>query len=162
MGIKYKKCVHCKITKSVVNFYTEKKMNDGYNSWCKKCHQLNANNWNKKNRKRHKVNSKRHQKTERYKKTRRNQSLKERYGITQKDFEQMEKNQKGLCAICGNPETMVRDGKLMNLSVDHNHITGKVRGLLCRMCNHKLGHLENIDFVLRAKQYLADYDDGSS
>jgi len=40
------------------------------------------------------------------------------------------------------------------LHIDHNHVTGKVRGLLCVSCNTTLGRLENNDFMSKAKAYL--------
>lgn len=49
---------------------------------------------------------------------------------------------------------MTYKGKVKELSVDHDHVTGKIRGLLCHKCNVKLGHIEDIEFVLKAKIYL--------
>lgn len=56
-----------------------------------------------------------------------------RYGITRADYENMYHTQGGVCAICSKPPIKTR------LSVDHNHDTGQVRGLLCRPCNSVLG-----------------------
>ena len=61
-------------------------------------------------------------------------------------------NQGGVCAICGNKERNNR-----NLSVDHNHDTGKVRGLLCELCNRKLGTMEDGMFYKKALKYLEVY-----
>jgi len=63
----------------------------------------------------------------------RNSHLKRTYGLTGKDYSTLWNKQNGVCAICGQPET---DGKM--LCVDHDHISGKVRGLLCGWCNRKL------------------------
>lgn len=52
------------------------------------------------------------------------------YGLTEGDYERMLKGQGGKCAICG------RVPEYRKLSVDHNHETGQVRGLLCDHCNH--------------------------
>lgn len=77
------------------------------------------------------------------------------YGITQSDYEKMYKEQNGLCNICGKPETSMRQGKLVLLSVDHDHCTGQVRGLLCRMCNTLLGCADDdIDILLSCIEYL--------
>lgn len=65
--------------------------------------------------------------------------LKRDYGITLEDFERMREEQKSLCAICGNRR---HDHLGRGLSVDHCHITGKVRGLLCPRCNGNLGYFE--------------------
>lgn len=62
--------------------------------------------------------------------------LKTRFGLDPEDYEEMLEKQDGRCAICGS----LPDGQ--HLSVDHNHETGDVRGLLCQPCNLALGHLE--------------------
>jgi len=61
--------------------------------------------------------------------------LKHLYGLTLEDYEKLLEAQKGVCAIC---KKSYRDGG-RNLSVDHNHISGKVRGLLCDSCNRAIG-----------------------
>jgi hypothetical protein len=72
-----------------------------------------------------------------------------RFGITPADYNQMLAEQHGLCAICLHPEeSKSRSGKPKRLSVDHNHRTGKVRGLLCNKCNQAAGFLD--DDPLRA------------
>lgn len=72
--------------------------------------------------------------------------LKTRYGISIDDYNKMSEQQKGKCKIC-NEET--------ELVVDHNHETGKVRGLLCRQCNIALGAIkDNTSFLKRAISYL--------
>lgn len=63
--------------------------------------------------------------------------LKSRYGITLEDYEALLAKQNGVCAICEQP---CKTGE--RLSVDHNHATGVVRGLLCRGCNFRLGQIE--------------------
>lgn len=67
-----------------------------------------------------------------------------KFGITEKDYERMILEQKGVCAICKNPEIMTRNGKVLILAIDHCHTAEKrgimkVRGLLCAKCNHGLG-----------------------
>lgn len=89
-----------------------------------------------------------------------NKRLKRTYGITLDQYDKMFKEQDGCCAICGNPETSVFKGTVRALGVDHNHKTGKVRGLLCTGCNIKLGILEDEDFVNPAMDYLKEYDNG--
>ena len=63
-------------------------------------------------------------------------SLKRNYGITLAEYDRMHTAQGGLCAVCHQPETMLRrNGLPYRLSVDHNHRTGEVRALICRRCN---------------------------
>lgn len=63
-------------------------------------------------------------------------SLRQRYGITLADYDAMLKAQGGGCAICAKPPGKRR------LAVDHDHKTGRIRGLLCSGCNTTLGWLE--------------------
>ena len=74
------------------------------------------------------------------------------YGITLKDFDDMLERQDGRCAICGKKGN---DNK--NLCVDHNHKTGRVRGLLCSRCNIKLGLVEYIAYAEKMIAYLNKY-----
>lgn len=69
----------------------------------------------------------------------RHSNLRRLYGITPEDYDQMVMTQCGLCAICGEPET-VKKGML---AVDHDHDTGEIRGLLCARCNSGLGLLQD-------------------
>lgn len=77
------------------------------------------------------------------------------YGITPEDYQQMMDEQEGKCVLC---REECSSGQ--RLSVDHNHDTGKVRGLLCRNCNRGLGLLkEDPSVLLRAIEYLGKYAD---
>lgn len=72
--------------------------------------------------------------------SKRKSDLKSRYNITLKQYNQMFENQKGCCAICG-----IHQSKLdKSLGVDHNHITGKIRKLLCCKCNSAVGTYETL------------------
>lgn len=60
-----------------------------------------------------------------------------------------------VCGICKNPETCRKDGSTRTLSVDHDHLTGKVRGLLCHRCNAGLGYFrDNIDYLSAAIEWI--------
>lgn len=70
-------------------------------------------------------------------------------------FRAMLKAQGGVCAICREPETASHNGRLLQLSVDHCHETGVIRGLLCRDCNHTLGKFkDNPDRFRAAADYI--------
>ena len=60
------------------------------------------------------------------------------YGISLAQYDEMLRGQGGVCKICKKPSERSR----RRLAVDHCHITGKIRGLLCGSCNTKLGFLE--------------------
>jgi hypothetical protein len=85
----------------------------------------------------------------------RRSDLKKNFGITIHEYQEMHDAQGGVCAICGDPETKERDGKVKWLAVDHNHDTGEVRGLLCQNCNHMIGHSrDRIEILEAAIVYL--------
>jgi hypothetical protein len=79
-------------------------------------------------------------------------SLKKRYGITPADWNQMFREQGGVCAICRKEfaETNQAGNHKDNAVVDHCHKTGKVRGLLCPHCNLGLGHFMDSPKILQA------------
>lgn len=84
----------------------------------------------------------------------RNENLKRRYGITLADYQIMLTAQVGVCAVCENPPTE-RDRFILN--VDHDHKSGRVRGLLCILCNTVLGKMNDSPALLRkAADYLED------
>jgi hypothetical protein len=76
----------------------------------------------------------------------RNLNLRHIYGLSLEQFNAMSAQQNGLCAICRRPP---RDKK-QRLCVDHDHVTGKVRGLLCLHCNVLLGKAEDSETILQA------------
>jgi hypothetical protein len=63
----------------------------------------------------------------------RNEALKRKYGLTPETFDALYQTQNGVCKICA---------RQVELVVDHDHNTGRVRGLLCRKCNAELGWYE--------------------
>lgn len=76
---------------------------------------------------------------------------KRKYGITFDRYNEMLKEQNGVCAICFKPP------KNRRLAVDHNHKSGKVRKLLCWMCNNVLGRwYDNPQRFERAAEYLRE------
>lgn len=79
------------------------------------------------------------------------------YGITREEYENLVEEQKNVCRICGNPETSTRNGNVRLLAVDHNHTTGKVRGLLCSRCNVGLGYFKDDPELLeKAIEYIRE------
>ena len=73
----------------------------------------------------------------------------EKYGLTLLEYSSLLKKQKSVCAICGRRENK------KNLAVDHDHKTGRVRGLLCFRCNFGLPFFsEDYDLFLKICNYL--------
>lgn len=84
-------------------------------------------------------------------KSRLKRNLKSLYGLTVEQYEKMVADQKGICPICERHVTKCRQ----RLNVDHDHITGKVRGLLCGPCNAALGIFQDsLENLKRAIAYL--------
>jgi len=76
------------------------------------------------------------------------------YGITRDEYEAMVARQGGRCAICHENPRPVRG--CIRLHVDHDHVTGKVRGLLCQLCNLALGKFrDDPRRLMSAIHYLA-------
>ncbi len=84
--------------------------------------------------------------------------LQRTYGITLNEYAAMLADQQGVCAICHKEETQRHSsGKVRDLSVDHDHTTGAVRGLLCNRCNTGIGFLQDdVDISTRAVAYLVE------
>ena len=75
--------------------------------------------------------------------------LKQNFNLSLEQFRKMEESQNGLCGICSKKPKEI-------LCVDHCHSTGKIRGLLCRLCNSGIGALGDNEEVLRkALAYLS-------
>ena len=82
--------------------------------------------------------------------------VKAKYGLSKERYQALLVSQKGVCAICGG---INKNGR--RLSVDHNHTTGDVRGLLCSHCNFLLGLAKEDEMLLiRAMRYLQSHTEG--
>lgn len=129
-----KHCGGCNRSLPLDAFHANRFAKDGRQTQCKECHgkRYDRERW-------HKTNVFRN------------------FGITKEEYEAMAEAQNHCCAICGTPETAKRGRTTLKLAVDHNHKTGKVRGLLCGTCNRKLGVLENESFVAAATEYLSKF-----
>lgn len=87
----------------------------------------------------------------------REDNLKRNYGISLADYSSMLQSQGDVCAICERPEEGYLRGRLRTLAVDHDHVTGRVRGLLCTHCNRALGSArDDPAILLRAIRYLKE------
>jgi len=172
-----KTCPKCKLEKNLSEFHKDKTTLSGLHYRCKDC----KNSYTKRNYQSKKESDPQfaercrlysinyYHKTKHLKKWKTriraiqaNIGRKCRYGITVEHFNQLLKMQNGLCAICGQPST-ARDkfGKIRSLGVDHDHKTGKLRGLLCSNCNTGLGQFrEKIKFLEKAIEYLKKHSLG--
>lgn len=86
-------------------------------------------------------------------------AVKYKYGLDWKEFEALFHQFEGKCAICDKPLSMLAHPEKETAYVDHSHVTGKNRGILCRVCNVGLGHFRDSRLHLqRALKYLDTYD----
>lgn len=78
----------------------------------------------------------------------REKQLRRNFGMSLEDYAELFDAQSGLCAVCLMPSEKT-------LHIDHNHLTGEIRALLCQRCNHVIGLLEeDPDIVLKMYEYL--------
>lgn len=87
-----------------------------------------------------------------------------RYGLTWESYKEMWVKQNGLCIICNtNIQLADADSRAdRNLKgkaiIDHNHLTGKIRGLLCCSCNLGIGFIEKMsNWIDKAQRYLREH-----
>jgi len=132
-----KECKICSVVKPFDDFVKRKNRPSGVQSYCKKCH-----NAKMKLKDRTEYN--------------RNFDLNKSYGIGIEDYNEMFAKQNGCCEICKTHITQLNQTRKKHLCVDHDHETGKVRGLLCDKCNRGIGLLQdNKDIILNAYHYLS-------
>lgn len=138
-----KQCSKCEKELSLSAFYKRKSSKDGRVWSCKKCQAKRAALLHIE----HKAKDPHHNQRKK---------LKEKYGLTLEEYDQMLEEQNGVCAVCHKPERVISEyGIVRRLAVDHNHTTGKVRGLLCQACNTTLGKVsESIEVLLQLAIYL--------
>lgn len=90
----------------------------------------------------------------------RNCDLKRNYGITSQEFDSILESQGGGCAICGRSQN--KEKRILTLHVDHDHNTGKVRGILCSNCNMGVGKFQDDHKLLeKAAAYIRSYQDAA-
>ena len=137
-----KVCPRCKVKQAVSGFQKNATSPDGLQYHCRACRKsIDARPEKRKaDRQRYHAN------TDGY----RNQHYRRSYGITLPEYDALLKRQRGRCAICRN---LCKSGK--RLAVDHNHTTGRVRGLLCGRCNPLLGYAaDDVNMLREAIKYL--------
>jgi hypothetical protein len=78
--------------------------------------------------------------------------MKTYYNITKEEYNNMFAEQGGKCAVCGRHQSDLNH----TLVIDHDHVTGKVRGLLCMRCNTGIGFLgDSVYSLAKALEYLS-------
>lgn len=160
-----KTCTKCHVEKPVLSFYLNRGTKDGRATYCDECQRASTRAWKAANAERVREQYEATKRKPGYEDKRRRDNQRwwlRQYGITVEQYDQLLADQGGTCAICQLPERYVdaRTGRTRRLSVDHDHKTGRVRGLLCGSCNQAVGHFEDDhDRCVRAGQYLLKASD---
>ncbi len=166
-----KKCLRCKEIKPLSEFAFHNRTKGQHNNFCHECekawwreyHQSpegkeKSKEWIEKNRDRiaaykeiYKNDPERKVKSKIY---HRKHLLMKDYGMTIEEYNSILFKQKGCCAICESGQPDVQ-GRKNSFHVDHDHKTGKVRGLLCHNCNVTIGLMKDSPLLLhKAATYL--------
>jgi hypothetical protein len=130
-----KTCTCCREAKDLSEFHKSKAASDGLNYVCKSCKSQKAKGayqkWSPEQKEKHKV-----------------RRMKYLYGLSEEEYAYLQSQ--NACGICG-----AASSSRGNLCVDHDHATGKVRGVLCTECNLALGYLkDNVALLQSAIDYL--------
>jgi len=143
-----KRCSTCGKKKTLNEFTKDLRAKDGLKGQCRQCRSKYAKQY--RTTEGYKKSQKKYLKS----KKKQTRDLKQ-YNLTLEDYDKMFEKQKGVCAICGQPEDSKVWGTVRRLSVDHDHKTGKVRGLLCVRCNRGIGYFQdNVRILAQAISYL--------
>lgn len=147
-----KRCNRCEKEKPKSDFFINKKRSDGLQTYCKPCHleygrQRYANPDAYKRRQMNREIYK-----DRRKESSRKWYLKSNYGITEEKYLDLFATGFGKCWIC-------KKSTDYSLNVDHSHITGNIRGLLCGKCNRGLGLFnDSKNIIISAAEYLEKFE----
>lgn len=153
----YKQCGRCGNEKLSVEFYRSSRRADGRSTYCILCAKALRAEWVAANA--DKVQASNAARQPDVKRRDHRQFWLKNYGLDQQAYTALLANQGGVCAICQLAERYIdaRTGLPRNLAVDHDHATGRVRGLLCGRCNRALGQLnDDPDRLRRALAYLTE------
>lgn len=167
-----KRCVKCGEVKPLSEFTIHNREKGQHRNFCHECEKAWIRKYHKTpqgKEKRKKWVDQNKEKIEEYKEVYRNDPektkaskkyhrkywLMKQFGLTPDDYDRMLKDQNGCCAICGSDKSGNRS---KNFMIDHDHGTGKVRGLLCRRCNQAIGAFDdNPDLLRKAADYLLTF-----
>lgn len=139
-----KRCCTCKQYKPFSSYHKDKNAPAGLAYSCKPC-AIDRSRFHHRRRMKEEPE---------YRAAKRNSYIKNTHGITAEQYEQRLADQNYLCAICA---TAAPKG---GWHLDHNHVTGKYRAMLCGVCNRGLGYFQDDAAVLqKAIEYLETHND---
>ena len=121
-----KKCNKCEILKPLEDFHKDNRYNrKSHRARCIECEKVD--------------------KKEDYAKNGRKYKLSTQYGLSENDYQDMLEKQGNQCGICGCYADDYKEYTGRYLAVDHHHVTGGIRGLLCMQCNTKMAFIDGYE-----------------
>lgn len=137
-------CSQCQISQPLTEYWKNPRASDGLQYACRSCKKKTHNIWLSKNTrldyyKTYEMTRRKRRNPYKYERDR----MLKKYGLNQKLYEEMFEKQGNACLICVDKEAK-------RYVVDHNHTTGKVRGILCWHCNVLLGHAKEDKEILKS------------
>lgn len=133
-------CRKCKLEQSIENMVLDKRIKQGHTTICKKCSCKDRCKYYREN-----------------KRQKQNYDLHRTYGISIDEYDRMSTLQNHRCAIC---RTLNPGGNKSRFSVDHDHNTGTIRGLLCGTCNLAIGLMkDNLAVLEKAAEYIRTFQE---
>ena len=139
-----KTCTSCNVEKDYSEFYASTSKKSGYKSNCKECVKTRANVYYRTDKGRKYIQEK--------------QWRVKGIDMTVERYQELLDAQKNGCGICGVEKN--RNGS--RLCVDHDHNTGKIRGLLCHHCNTALGKMQDSEeMLMKAIEYLRSHKEAA-
>ena len=125
-----KRCPACEETKPITEFGKDKRAKNGIAVYCRPCNRVKSQKQRDRNPNLNRSNH-----------------LRYRYNLTIQEYDEMKAAQDGKCACCKKEDS--------RLVIDHDHTTGKIRGLLCDACNLSLGLLgDDLSVISSLHTYL--------
>lgn len=145
--VESKVCNKCNKLKTIGSFFKDSGCSDGHATMCKECKVQMTTKWRDENREQYNAAMRTYNKKN-YHKNRLN-----RYKLSVEKHQEMLQEQANKCAIC---EASPPEGK--PLVIDHHHDTGKVRGLLCYVCNRNVVVLDDPEILKKTLAYMAKHE----
>lgn len=145
-----KACKKCRVEKPRSEFHSNRGHKDGLQGYCKPCEIIRVREYTLQHPaevKAYRIKYNLNNAEQRW-----GNNIRLKYGITKVQYHEMFVAQNKSCAICQRPRGERK------LHVDHCHVTGKIRGLLCNRCNTMLGGArDEVHTLARGIQYLAEH-----
>lgn len=159
-GMDKKRCNKCGVVKPLTEFYRTPGMRDGHRNDCKACNLAakaaryranpgpakdRAKRWAREHADLVAARRREYHVSGKKRVANRKSHLKRTFGISPEDYDRLLAQQGGVCRICTRPPRQD-----ISLHVDHDHESGRIRGLLCFRCNNALGDFDDDPALLRA------------